>query len=132
MTGTSQHPKETAFNFRLDAELKSEFIAAADADHQTAAEVLRRFMPPTSSNSGEARSRPKPAISRSLSPLVQAIRSRTSMRRCGNWTRNWTVTLSRLSGGCKARGTQPRRGGGHQGIIMTSPTNNGSPVRALL
>jgi len=44
MAGTSQYPKETTFNFRLDPELKSEFTAAADADHQTAAEVLRRFM----------------------------------------------------------------------------------------
>jgi hypothetical protein len=44
MARTSRHRTENTFNFRLDAELKSEFIAAADADHQTAAEVLRRFM----------------------------------------------------------------------------------------
>jgi len=44
VAGASRHPKETTFNFRLDAELKSEFTAATDADHQTAAEVLRRFM----------------------------------------------------------------------------------------
>jgi hypothetical protein len=44
MAGANQLPKETTFNFRLDPELKSEFTAAADADRQPAAEVLRRFM----------------------------------------------------------------------------------------
>jgi hypothetical protein len=44
MAGANQLPKETTFNFRLDPELKLEFTAAADADHQPAAEVLRRFM----------------------------------------------------------------------------------------
>ena len=44
MPGASQHPKETTFNFRLDPELKTAFTMAADADHQPAAEVLRRFM----------------------------------------------------------------------------------------
>ena len=44
MPNPSQHPKEATFNFRLDPALKAAFTQAADADHQAAAELLRRFM----------------------------------------------------------------------------------------
>lgn len=44
MAGTSQHPKDTSFNFRIDPTLKAAFTAAAAAEDKPAAQVLRDFM----------------------------------------------------------------------------------------
>ena len=44
MPRTSQHPKETSFNFRIDPSLKSAFTKATEAEDKPAAQVLRDFM----------------------------------------------------------------------------------------
>jgi hypothetical protein len=44
MPRTSQHPKETSFNFRIDSALKAAFTAATQAEDKPAAQVLREFM----------------------------------------------------------------------------------------
>lgn len=44
MPRTSQHPKETSFNLRLDPALKTAFAAAAKAEDKPAAQVVRDFM----------------------------------------------------------------------------------------
>ena len=44
MSRTSQHPKETSFNLRLDPALKAAFTAATEADDKPAAQVIRDFM----------------------------------------------------------------------------------------
>ena len=44
MAAANQHGKEATFNFRLDPALKAAFTAAAEAGHEPAAEILRRFM----------------------------------------------------------------------------------------
>jgi len=44
MPRTSQHPKETSFNLRLDPALKTAFTAAAEAEDKPAAQVVREFM----------------------------------------------------------------------------------------
>jgi hypothetical protein len=44
MPRTSQHPKETSFNLRLDPALKAAFTAATEAEDKPAAQVLRDFM----------------------------------------------------------------------------------------
>ena len=44
VAGTTQHPKETTFNFRLDPALKAAFTEAAEAEHKAVAELLRDFM----------------------------------------------------------------------------------------
>ncbi len=44
MPRTSQHPKETSFNFRIDPALKSAFTKATEAEDKPAAQVLRDFM----------------------------------------------------------------------------------------
>jgi hypothetical protein len=44
MPRTSQHPKETSFNFRIDPALKAAFTAATEAVDKPAAQVLRDFM----------------------------------------------------------------------------------------
>lgn len=44
MPRITQHPKESTFNFRIDADLKAAFTAATEADDKPAAQVLRDFM----------------------------------------------------------------------------------------
>lgn len=44
MPRTSQHPKETSFNLRIDPALKAAFTAAAEAEDKPAAQVVRDFM----------------------------------------------------------------------------------------
>jgi hypothetical protein len=44
MPRTSQHPKETSFNLRIDPALKAAFAAATEAEDKPAAQVLRDFM----------------------------------------------------------------------------------------
>ena len=44
MPRTSQHPKESTFNFRIDPNLKAAFTAAAEAADKPAAQLLRDFM----------------------------------------------------------------------------------------
>jgi hypothetical protein len=44
MPRISQHPKESSFNFRIDAALKSAFTQATEAEDKPAAQVLRDFM----------------------------------------------------------------------------------------
>jgi hypothetical protein len=41
---TSQHPKESSFNLRIDPSLKAAFTAATAAEDKPAAQVLRDFM----------------------------------------------------------------------------------------
>ena len=44
MPRSSQHPKDTSFNLRIDPALKAAFTAAAEAEDKPAAQVLRDFM----------------------------------------------------------------------------------------
>jgi hypothetical protein len=44
MPRTSSHPKEENFNFRVSADLKAAFRAAAEAADRPAAQVIRDFM----------------------------------------------------------------------------------------
>ncbi len=44
MPRTTQHPKESSFNFRVDPTLKAAFTAATGAEDKPAAQVLRDFM----------------------------------------------------------------------------------------
>ena len=44
MPRTSQHPKETSFNLRIDPALKAAFTAATEAEDKPAAQVIRDFM----------------------------------------------------------------------------------------
>jgi len=44
MPRTTQHPKETSFNMRIDAHLKDAFTKATEADDRPAAQVVRTFM----------------------------------------------------------------------------------------
>lgn len=44
MPRTSQHPKESSFNFRIDPALKAAFAQATEAEDKPAAQVLRDFM----------------------------------------------------------------------------------------
>jgi len=44
MPRTSQRPKETSFNLRIDPALKAAFTAAAEAEDKPAAQVVREFM----------------------------------------------------------------------------------------
>jgi hypothetical protein len=44
MPRTSQHPKETSFNLRIDPGLKAAFAAATEAQDKPAAQVVRDFM----------------------------------------------------------------------------------------
>jgi hypothetical protein len=44
MPRTSQHPKESSFNFRIDPALKAAFTQATEAEDKPAAQVLRDFM----------------------------------------------------------------------------------------
>ena len=44
MPRTSQHPKETSFNLRIDPALKAAFTAATEAADKPAAQVVREFM----------------------------------------------------------------------------------------
>jgi len=44
MARTSQRPKETSFNLRIDPALKAAFTAAAEAENKPAAQVVREFM----------------------------------------------------------------------------------------
>lgn len=44
MPRTSQHPKETSFNLRLDPALKAAFTEATEAEDKPAAQVIRDFM----------------------------------------------------------------------------------------
>jgi hypothetical protein len=44
MPRTSQHPKETSFNLRIDPALKAAFTKATEADDKPAAQVVRDFM----------------------------------------------------------------------------------------
>ena len=44
MPRTSQHPKESSFNFRIDPALKAAFTEAAEAEDKPAAQVVREFM----------------------------------------------------------------------------------------
>ena len=44
MPRTSQHPKESSFNFRIDPALKAAFTQATEAEDKPAAQVLREFM----------------------------------------------------------------------------------------
>ena len=44
MPRSSRKPKDEAFNFRVDPELKEAFAAAAGAEDKPAAQVLRDFM----------------------------------------------------------------------------------------
>ena len=44
MPRTSQRPKISSFNFRIDADLKEEFTAATVAEDRPGAQVLREFM----------------------------------------------------------------------------------------
>ncbi len=44
MPRSSQHPKETSFNLRIDPALKAAFTAATEAEDKPAAQVVRDFM----------------------------------------------------------------------------------------
>jgi hypothetical protein len=44
MPRSTQHPKESTFNFRIDPTLKAAFAAAAEAEDKPAAQLLRDFM----------------------------------------------------------------------------------------
>ena len=44
MPRTTQHPKDSSFNFRIDPALKTAFAQAAEAEDKPAAQVLRDFM----------------------------------------------------------------------------------------
>ncbi len=44
MPRTSQHPKDTSFNLRIDPALKAAFTAAAGAEVKPAAQLVRDFM----------------------------------------------------------------------------------------
>jgi hypothetical protein len=44
MPRTSQRPKESSFNFRIDPALKAAFSQATEAEDKPAAQVLRDFM----------------------------------------------------------------------------------------
>lgn len=44
MPRTTQHPKETNFNMRIDPKLKAAFTRAAEAEDKPAAQVVRTFM----------------------------------------------------------------------------------------
>jgi hypothetical protein len=44
MPRTTQHPKETSFNLRIDPNLKAAFTAATEAEDKPAAQVVRDFM----------------------------------------------------------------------------------------
>ena len=44
MPRTSQHPKETSFNLRIDPALKAAFTKATEAEDKPAAQVVRDFM----------------------------------------------------------------------------------------
>jgi hypothetical protein len=44
MPRTTQHAKESTFNFRIDPALKAAFTAAAEAADKPAAQLLRDFM----------------------------------------------------------------------------------------
>jgi hypothetical protein len=44
MPRTTEHPKETSFNLRIDPALKAAFAAATAAEDKPAAQVLRDFM----------------------------------------------------------------------------------------
>ena len=44
MPRTSQHPKETSFNLRIDPALKAAFTEAAEVQDKPAAQVVREFM----------------------------------------------------------------------------------------
>jgi hypothetical protein len=44
MSRSSQHPKDTSFNLRIDPALKAAFAAATAAEDKPAAQVLRDFM----------------------------------------------------------------------------------------
>jgi hypothetical protein len=44
MSRTSQHPKETSFNLRIDPALKAAFTMATAAEDKPAAQVVRDFM----------------------------------------------------------------------------------------
>ena len=44
MPRTSQHPKETSFNLRIDPTLKAAFTSATEAVDKPAAQVVRDFM----------------------------------------------------------------------------------------
>jgi hypothetical protein len=44
MPRTTQHPKESTFNFRIDPKLKAAFTAEAEAADKPAAQLLRDFM----------------------------------------------------------------------------------------
>jgi hypothetical protein len=44
MPRTSQNPKETSFNLRIDPALKAAFAAATEAEDKPAAQVVRDFM----------------------------------------------------------------------------------------
>jgi predicted transcriptional regulator len=44
MPRTSQHPKDTSFNLRIDPALKAAFTEAAEAEDKPAAQVVRDFM----------------------------------------------------------------------------------------
>ncbi|HET8997237.1 MAG TPA: hypothetical protein VFN42_11270 [Acetobacteraceae bacterium] len=44
MPRTTQHPKETSFNMRIDPQLKAAFTKATEAEDKPAAQVVRSFM----------------------------------------------------------------------------------------
>jgi hypothetical protein len=44
MPRTTQHPKETSFNMRIDPKLKEAFTRATAAEDKPAAQVVRTFM----------------------------------------------------------------------------------------
>jgi len=44
MPRTSQRPKETSFNLRIDPALKAAFTAAAEEEDKPAAQIVREFM----------------------------------------------------------------------------------------
>ena len=44
MPGTSQHPMDSSFNFRVDPALKAAFSHATEVEDKPAAQVLRDFM----------------------------------------------------------------------------------------
>jgi hypothetical protein len=46
MPRTSQRPKESSFNFRIDPALKAAFSQATEAEDKPAAQVLRDFCGP--------------------------------------------------------------------------------------
>lgn len=44
MSRTSQNPKDSSFNLRIDPALKAAFTAATEAEDRPAAQVVRDFM----------------------------------------------------------------------------------------